>query len=122
MINVGHVVLSRNFAQPKGFTVYRQSGEWIRGRWESTEQMLRLSGTITVASPEDLEQVPEGDRVTGSMCFYSPREIYRTRDDGDDSGTSDEIEWHGERYRVYAVLPWRDYGYYKAIGARMDGA
>ncbi|MFC3768365.1 hypothetical protein [Paenibacillus sp. GCM10012303] len=124
MINVGRVVNSRNFAQPGGFTVFRQTGAWSGGRWVSQPEVaIIMQGTVTVATQEDLEQVPEGDRVTGMMSFYSQQMIYRTRseDDQDPGGTSDEIFWRGERYRVAAVLPWLDFGYCKAIGARMGG-
>ena len=65
-------------------------------------------------------QVPEGDRVTGALTFYSPAEICETRG-GEYSGTSDVIEWRGDRYRVAKVWPYADYGYWKAYAVRMDG-
>lgn len=74
-----------------------------------------MQGTVTVASSKDILQVPEGDRVTGMMCFYSQQPIHITRPEG----TSDEIVWKGERYRITFLFPWSDFGYYKAIGVRM---
>lgn len=124
MINVSRVVVSRNFAQPKGFTVYRITGNWVKGRFViNPEVALSHQGTITVASSEDIEQVPEGDRVTGMMCFYSPQPMYITRSEGDleAAGISDEIVWQGQRYHLVSVDPWQDFGYYKAIGVRMAG-
>lgn len=115
MINVGRIVNNRNFSQPSGFTVYRQTGTWVAGRWVAEEAEIQMQGTVTVANSKDLTQVPEGDRVTGMMCFYSQQPIYETNPDG----TSDEIEWQGERYRVYSVFPWSDFGYWKALGTRM---
>lgn len=118
MINVGRITLSRNFAQPAGFIVYRITGDWVKGRFVAVAPIeLKLQGTITVAAPKDLMQVPEGDRVTGLMCFFSMQEIFVTRTEG----ISDEILWQGERYRVSAVVPWQDFGYYKAFGVRMAG-
>jgi hypothetical protein len=120
MINVGRIVNSRNFAQSSGFTVYRQTGTWVAGRWVPDELIIRMQGTVTAMNPKDLTQVPEGDRVTGIMCFYSQQQIYTTRAAGTDpGGTSDEIVWQGERYRVSSVVPWSDFGYYKAFGVRM---
>jgi len=124
MINVGHIVNSRNFAQPKGFTVFRTTGDWVRGRFVTDpEKKLNYTGTITVANADDLEQVPEADRVTGIMCFYSQKPMYITRaaDSAEAAGISDEIEWQRDRYRIIQVLPWRDFGYYKAFGVRMAG-
>jgi glucose dehydrogenase len=122
MINVGRIVNSRNFAQPGGFTVYRQTGQWDAGDWTvSSETTIQMQGTVTAMNPKDLTQVPEGDRVTGIMCFYSQQPIYVTRatDGTSPGGTSDEIVWQGERYRVSSVNPWQDFGYYKAFGVRM---
>ena len=117
-LNLSKVILSPRLAQ--AFTVHRKSGAWAAGRFESAETALPFYGTITVAAVEDLEQIPEADRVKGMMCFYSPQEMFVTRNDPD-PGTSDEIEWRGDRYRVFQVSPHIDYGYYKAIGARMAG-
>jgi hypothetical protein len=120
MIDVGRIVNSRNFAQKNGFTVYRQAGSWVGGRWTSTETALQMRGTVTPMNPKDLTQVPEGDRVTGIMCFYSQQPIYTTRGSSSQvAGTSDEIVWQGERYRVSSVVPYQDFGYYKAFGVRM---
>lgn len=123
MINVGRTVNSRNFAQPKGFTVFRQSGDWVAGRWVASETEIKIPGTVTAANPNDLIQVPEGDRVVGLMCFYSTQPIYTTRaaTETDAGGTSDEIVWNEERYRVSSVVPWVDFGYWKAFGVRMVG-
>jgi hypothetical protein len=116
MINVGRIVNSRNFAQPGGFTVYRQTGDWVAGRWvPSPEKKILMQGTVTALNPNDLEQVPEGDRVTGMMNFYSQQPMYTTRAEG----TSDQIEWQGDRYRIMSVQPWQDFGYFKATGVRM---
>ena len=118
MINVGRIVNSRNFAQGKGFAVFRKTGSWEAGRFVQTETKLNFSGTITPCNPKDLIQVPEGDRVTGIMCFHCEKQIYTTRTDIK-KGTSDEIEWQGERYRVSSVVPYVDFGYWKAFGVRM---
>ncbi|MGO4496419.1 hypothetical protein AB4114_11035 [Paenibacillus sp. 2RAB27] len=123
MINVGRIVNSRNFAQPGGFVVYRKTGRWKASRWVTTEDTLKMEGTITVATSTDIEQVPEGDRVKGAMCFYSQKPLFTTRaeTDTEEGGTSDEIVWRNDRYRVVSVFPWGDFGFNKAIGVRMVG-
>ncbi len=116
MLDVSEVILDPDFAQE--YPIWRRPGAWVGGRWvPGTEYRVRAYGTVTVATTRDLEQVPEGDRVKGMMCFYSDREIFTTREEG----TSDEPEWRGERYRIVQVAPWGDFGYWKAIGARMAG-
>jgi hypothetical protein len=120
MINVGRIVNSRNFAQQGGFTVFRKNGSWMGGRWVESESEIQMQGTVTAMNPKDLVQVPEGDRVNGMMCFYSQQPIYTTHAEGNEinAGTSDEIVWKGDRYRISSVVPWVDFGYYKAFGVR----
>lgn len=119
MINIGRIVNSRNFAQPGGYTVYRQSGAWVSGRWTAApEEVLQLQGTVTPVDKNDLLQVPEGDRVTGMMCFYSEQPIYTTRAQPA-GGTSDEIVWREDRYRIVSIGPWNDFGFCQAFGVRM---
>lgn len=114
MINVGRVVTSRRMSQK--FTVYRKNGTWNAGRWTGTEITLTLLGVISVADADTLEQMPEGDRQKGAIVIHTQSPIYPTTA----NGTSDEIEWRGNRWRVSQVPPYADYGYYKAIAIKMD--
>ena len=115
MINVKRVLGSPNFRQQ--YEVRRKSGTWVNGVFVEAETSMMLSGAVIPASPKDLKQVPEGDRVTGAMAFYSLHPLKITRE----SGTSDIAVWRGELYRLLTVFPYIDYGYYKAIGVRMVG-
>lgn len=114
MINVSRVINSPHFSQ--SFTVYRKSGSWVAGRWEGSETALSFRGVISVANADELEQIPEGDRQKGaiSVCSSSPLQVTTG------SGTSDEIEWRGNRWRAMQMSPYADYGYYKVIAVKMD--
>lgn len=120
MINPSRVLNSPQFQQP--FTVTRSAGgAFINGVWtEGTPQTVNMSGIITVADAKTVQQVPEGDRITGAMLFYSTQEIYTTHADGQ-AGTSDKITWRGHVYKVMHVWPYGDYGYWKAYAVRIDG-
>ena len=116
MIDVSELITDDDFAQ--SFNVYRISGVFGIGGWiADPEQTIPMSGVVTVTSVRDLEQIPEGDRVRGMMTFHTTEELFVTRQ----GAISDEIEWRGDRYRVYQVSPYVDYGYFKAIGSRMSG-
>ena len=123
MINVSRVLNSPNFTQ--SFIVYRKKGHWDKGAMVQIEDALTFRGVISVASPKQIQQVPEGDRVSGMMVFHSTSEIYTTRAWGTeyqtDYGTSDELVWRGKRYKVVHVAPYSDYGYYKAFATYMEG-
>ncbi|MGG3012294.1 hypothetical protein ABEO98_22770 [Brevibacillus parabrevis] len=115
MINVSEVITDPDFAQ--SYLVHRRTNEWVAGRPSETETSINMLGVITVADAKTLEQLPEGDRVTGMMSFYATVPIYETSE----QGTSDQIEWRGELYRVKKVFPYGDYGYWKAVAERMAG-
>lgn len=121
MVNVSRVIRSKRLARP--FVIYRKTGSWIAGRWVENELPLQFRGVVTVASPEDILQVPEGDRKIGMMAFYSTEPMFVTGEqEAATKGTSDEAVWRGKRYRLLSVIPEVDYGYYKAIGASIGGA
>lgn len=121
MINVGRVLASKNLAQPKPYTVNRKSGNWVEGRFVQTETAIPTSGVITAAGTKDIMQVPEGDRVSQIVVFHSTLPLYVTHDDVQGRGTSDEIEWHGQRYRLFQGKDWSDFGYYRMVGVSMGG-
>jgi hypothetical protein len=57
------------------------------------------------------------------MTFLSSQEIMTTHNDaGGGGGTSDEIVWRGDTYRVLKVLRYVDYGYYMAFAQRIKGS
>lgn len=122
MIDVSRVINNPKLAQL--YTVHRKvEGQWTLGQgYKQNEIDLILYGPITPINTKDLQQIPEGDRVVGIMAFYSTEPIFVTRDSSvDGTGTSDEIEWKNERYRIMSLAPYNDYGYMKAFGVRMVG-
>ncbi len=115
MIDVSELINDPDFASD--FTVYRKTGEFIEGGYSQTETAIPMTGVVIPSSPDELAMVPEGDRVTGANTFYATEALYRTRE----GGTSDEILWNGERYRVVHVWDRSANGFYKAMAARMAG-
>lgn len=114
MINVSRVIKDPRFSQ--SFKLFRKEGKFIKGRFEQVETETSLRGVIKPASPEDIEMIPEGDRVGGEIVIHTTSELKVTNNEG----TSDEIDWNNERYKLYAVLPYKDYGFYKAIAIRKE--
>ncbi len=122
MLNLSRVLYSPKFNQP--FAIYRKSGSWVRGRFVETEsQVIPFSGVVLPASAEEIMQLPEGDRSTSMMTFFSVQEMFVTHVDNGQgyAGTSDELEWRSERYRITNVNQYSDYGYFKAYGVLMEG-
>ena len=119
-INVARVLNSPKFV--KSFNVYRETGAFVAGRWTQTSQeIIAMRGVIVPEGTKDIIQVLEGDRTSQLASFYCKQEIFVTRNDGAFSGTSDRIEWRGSQFRIFKVLPWSDFGYYKAFGVSVEG-
>lgn len=115
MINVAELIRDPDFCQP--YTLYRKVTTWLAGRPRQKEIEIPRSGVIVAANSKDLLQVPEGDRVKGIVAVYDTELLAVTNE----AGTSDEIVWRGERYRLFQIWPYIDYGYYKALGERIAG-
>jgi hypothetical protein len=116
-MDISWLVEDPDFAQT--FTVYRRTGHWFKGAFElDPEQPIRMTGVVQPADAQDMEQLPEGDRIKGLMKFYSRQEIYLSRAGGaeEEAGVSDEIEWRGKRHKIISVLPWMDQGFCVAFG------
>lgn len=119
MIQVTEVIEDPDFAQ----TIYvtRTTSAWVMGSFvpQQSEQ-LTLYGTVTAANARDLDQVPEGDRQKGIMCFYTPQQLYTTGNNDNHVGPSDIVTWRGNKYRIIQIFPQMDYGYCKALGAQEE--
>lgn len=115
MINVSELITDPDFAQT--YSIFRKSGQFTAGRWVQTETELTFTGPIQPATEKEIIQVPEGDRISEILVFYSTQEIYTTNN----TGTSDEIEWSGNRYKVEKVERYGDNGYYKALAIFKKG-
>lgn len=123
MINLTRVVNSPRFAQ--AFTVNRYTGTFQRGGYvAAAPTQLPFYGIVQVATDEDINMVPEGDRVAGMMSFISQQEMYLTDSDRPDgtSGLSDRILWNGDMYKIVARRPDVSYGFWKAVGGRMKAS
>jgi len=127
MLDVSRVVLSPFAAQPVPFTVTRKTGAWVLGNFVSSSETLPMSGSIQPLNSRDLEQVPEGDRVTGMIKIYTTEPLYTTQEDdtvsGEDGMLSDEVTWKGQQWKILNIPGnFSDFGYYKSIATRKLGA
>ncbi|MDU7441763.1 MAG: hypothetical protein E7L05_14625 [Clostridium sp.] len=117
MINLSRVINDTRISQE--FKVFRKTGEWIKGRFEEKETQIDMNGVIVPATNKEVEMIPEGDRVKGAISIHSTKRLYTTHLADKGEGTSDEIEWENERYKVYSLGSYSKYGFYSAIGMRL---
>lgn len=127
-LNVSRVVTNPKFAQ--AFTILRSSGgDWNDdGTWGDVTVSIDMYGIIQPATPKELKQLPEGDRVLEVKSFHSIQEMFishvdgvDTTDPGYNASISDYTIWNGQQYRLAKRYEWSDFGYYKALGVRVKG-
>ena len=106
------------------FKVYRSEGEFREGGWVEitpSPEYFEVVGIVVPANEKELRQLPEADRIIGTMMFWSPVEIKTTRV-GDYDGTSDKLEWRGELFKVVNVGQYVDYFGWPSMAQRIEGA
>jgi hypothetical protein len=121
MLNLSDVVNDPLLAD--SFTIQRSTGVFGLGGWTTTPTNIPGYGVVSVASDEDLLEIPEASRVTGAMVFHSQARIYLTQID-EPSGTqhvADIILWNNQQWRILHVAPYNNRGFWRAIGVRMAG-
>jgi len=116
MIDVSELIYDPDFSQE--ITVQRKIGDWVKGKFVEEQSTLVFTGIICPANAQEINQVPEGDRVTGMMKFHTVDEVFTTKE----TGTSDVIDWRGKHYRVINVTPYVDYGCFSSLGVYMESA
>lgn len=120
MLDLSEVANAPDLAEQ--FTILRSTGtQWHQGVWETEEQKITGFGVISIAEPRDTKMVPEGDIAQGAMVFWSAQPIYVTNTTNIAVGqSSDILIWNNKRYRVLSVRQYKDWGYYRAVGTRMQ--
>lgn len=122
MINISELIQDPDFQQ--NFNVQRTIGDWVTGRFITTPTLIPFSGVIEPLNTRDMQQVPEGDTITGAINVYTNAPIYTTKlllESGADGMLADEMIWQGERYKILTVQNYSDWGYYKATAVRKLG-
>ena len=119
MINLNRIVHNSSWNQ--SFIAHRSSGHFGSGGWiEDSSTAIVMTGAVTNAEPQEEIHVPEGDRIMGSRVFVTDQILYQSRLEPG-QGSTDEIEYKGERYHLHKIWDYADYGFWKAIGSRLAG-
>jgi hypothetical protein len=123
MLDMSSIISDPAFAQ--SIKVWRKTGDWQpNGEFATREDPITVIGVISIANAKQIEFMPEGDRIGGEIAIHTTQILYNSRSADEtetpqkEAGLSDEIEWHGDRYKIYQVNEYSDYGYYFAIGQR----
>jgi hypothetical protein len=121
MIDVSELANDPDLAQV--FTILRTTGSsWLNGVFQTVETTVQSYGPISVATPRDVEMIPEGDKIVGAMVFWSAQPLYGTEAIQGVGRSSDILQWKGLNWRVLHVSQYLDYGFYRAVAVRMKSS
>lgn len=115
-LNVNKVLRNPRFRS--SVTVWRRTSEIDDyGRTQVAETNETISAVVQPAGERDLERLPEGDRVAGTLKLYTETPLtVRTV-----SRLPDEIEWCGVRHVVKACDAWLyGPGFYVVLASPQD--
>lgn len=114
MIDLSRLITNPDFSEP--FVIRRRIGKWEAGRFIATPEDTAVTGIVEPTNGDDLEQVPEGDRVSGMMTFYTKQPVYLAQV----RSQSDELIWRGRVYKAVQILDWSRHGFYKVIASFVE--
>ena len=115
MIDLSRLMTDPDFCEP--FVIRRRIGRWEAGWFIATPEDTTVTGIAEPTSGDDLAQLPDGDRVSGMMTFYTKRPVYLSQD----KSQSDEIIWRGKVYKAVQIQDWSRHGFYKVIASLTEG-
>src|SRR5579872_2517190 len=107
----------------ESFTIQRSIAVFARGGVQTQVSAIPSYGIIDNAQGQDMDQIPEGDRVTGMIVIHTEAQIYLTQVDPatEVSYISDIVQWHNLDWRVMHVTDKSNRGFYSALAVRMSG-
>ena len=111
MIDLSDLMHDPDFCEP--FVIRRRKGVWEDGIFVPKNEEIKIIGIVEPTTGEDLKTLPEADKVSGMMTFYTKEAVTL----GTEEQQSDEIICRGSRYKVVQVQDWSRHGFYKCIAA-----
>jgi hypothetical protein len=119
MIDLSEVVNDPDMSEPP-FQIIRSIGQFAAGGWQVVStQTISAYGIVSVATPKEINMLPEGDRASEVRSFWSTAPMYVTN--GANSQTSDILVWENTKYRILTEPQYDNRGYWKALATRMLG-
>lgn len=97
------------------FTLVANSSEWINGRHCVVTKSKAVTGVARPTSGDDLEMLPEADRVSGSMTFLTKAPMRFS-----DGEPAMFIEYQRKRYKIIHADDFNENGFYKAIATYVE--
>lgn len=105
LIDVSELMLDPDFVMT--FTIYRRMAS-VNSYGENvvSESSVSSVGSIQAATAETAKRLPNGVQLSKFKTIFTKAVIQ-----ADSAGQyMDQIEWKSQRYNVFQVTPWEDFG------------
>ena len=121
MIDLSELLTDPDFSEP--ISIARTNVSWLlSGEKPTTSITIPAIAIVTPTSAEDVQQLPEGDRVSGAMTFRSTTVLQMAYENGATGSTeADIVTWRGQPWKIVYVWPWNSFGVPKAVGVLVSG-
>lgn len=98
------------------FQVIQPLGAWQDGEYILSDPAPRIvQGVVRATGKKDLEMLPEADRVSGAVTFWTQEDIRMDLS----RQPVPKLIYAGNTYKALHVENWQDSGYTKIIGTLM---
>lgn len=95
------------------FQIVKNQGEWQDGEYVVSQAASEtVSGVVRATGKDDLEMLPEADRISGSITFWTRKPI----DLDLTASPPPRLRYAGNTYKIMHLENWQDSGYTKMIG------
>ena len=98
------------------FTVLRTTRTFDRGgAVQSQESEIKAVGCIHPATPEELQQLPEENRVDEYIIIYTCMRLSLGSNERTTYLAPDRIRWNGKLWQVVKIKDWSPQGFIQAL-------
>lgn len=106
MISVQEVVVDPDMIAPHPYTIYRSTGQFVLGGFDSTVTPISAFGPVQQATNKELQMLDEADRISSVRSFWNTQPFYATRGYAPVPGVHGEaLVGDGPTYTLSAVPP-----------------
>jgi hypothetical protein len=116
--NIGSVIVSV-FGASAPLPVSRTAaGDHVNGEWTpGATSAIQIKGAVMQATPNDLKQLPEGERSIESIVIFSRAPFQMS--DSETQLQADVVTYRSRTWRVRSCANWSELaGFYKTICQR----
>lgn len=113
MIDISDLLTDTDFCTQ--FTLVQNKSYWNNGRHSIIPIKVTVVGVARPTSGDDLDLLPEADRVTGTMTFLSQTQMVLA-----DGESAMYIEYQRKRYKIIHADDFNENGFYKAIATYVE--